>query len=144
MEALSDMGATVVVSPSSDDRVDRLDQFAQTQRYTPLSQGPDLILESVHRLLCGNGIEILPVQFGFDPVVGQFKLSFPTLDFESEKLEALRNVHNPGRFPSKASDRSLPSRLLRLLPAGATLAGRDLHPLKNRAFPRHTPTSSSI
>src|SRR3981081_1722842 len=42
------------------DRVDRLDQFAQTQRYTPLSQGPDLILESVHRLLCGNGIEILP------------------------------------------------------------------------------------
>src|ERR1700693_5165170 len=55
MEALSDMGATVVVSPSSDDRVDRLDQFAQTQRYTPHGQGPDLILESVHRLLCGNG-----------------------------------------------------------------------------------------
>jgi hypothetical protein len=41
-------------------------------------------------------------------------------------------------FPSKASDRSLPSRLLRLLPAGTTLAGRDLHPLKNCAFPRHT------
>jgi putative transposase len=87
------------VSPSSDDRVDRIDQFAQTQRDTPLGQGPDLILESVHRLLCGNGIEILPVQFGFDPVVGQFKLSFPTLDFESEKLEALRNVHNPGLLP---------------------------------------------
>jgi hypothetical protein len=32
----------------------------------------------------------------------------------------------------------LPSRLLQLLPAGTTLAGRDLHPLKNRAFPRHT------
>jgi hypothetical protein len=63
MEALSDVGATVVVSPSSDDRVDRLDQFAQTQRYTPHGQGPDLILELVHRLLCGNGIEILPVQF---------------------------------------------------------------------------------
>jgi len=30
-----------------------------------------------------------------------------------------------------------------LLPAGATLAGRDLHPLKNRAFPRRTLTSSS-
>jgi hypothetical protein len=28
-----------------------------------------------------------------------------------------------------------------LLPAGATLAGRDLHPLKNRAFPRHTTSS---
>jgi hypothetical protein len=41
-------------------------------------------------------------------------------------------------FPSEASDRSLPSRLLQLLPAGTTLAGRDLHPLKNRAFPRHT------
>jgi hypothetical protein len=69
MEALSDMGATVVVSPSSDDRVDRFDQFAQTQRYFPPSEGPDLILESVHGLLCGNGIEILPIQFGFDPVV---------------------------------------------------------------------------
>ena len=32
----------------------------------------------------------------------------------------------------------MPSRLLQLLPAGTTLAGRDLHPLKNRAFPRHT------
>src|SRR5262245_56241777 len=52
MEALSDMGATVVVSPSSDDRVDRFDQFAQTQRYFPPSEGPDLILESVHGLLC--------------------------------------------------------------------------------------------
>jgi len=29
-----------------------------------------LILESVHRLLCGNGIEILPIQFEFDPIVG--------------------------------------------------------------------------
>ena len=27
--------------------------------------------------------------------------------------------------------------------AGATLAGRDLHPLKNRAFPRHTVTPSA-
>src|SRR4029077_18603371 len=41
-------------------------------------------------------------------------------------------------FHPEASARSWPSRLLRLLPAGATLAGRDLHPLKNRAFPRHT------
>jgi hypothetical protein len=81
MEALSDMGATVVVSPSSDNRVDRLDQFIQTQRYTPLGQGSDLILESVHRLLRGNGIEILPVQFGFDPVAGQLISSFATLDF---------------------------------------------------------------
>ena len=99
MEALSDMGATVVVSPSSDDRVDRLDQFAQTQRYTPHGQGPDLILESVHRLLCGNGIEILPVQFGFDPVAGQLKSAFAASDLKSEKLESLGNVHNPGFLP---------------------------------------------
>src|SRR5260370_13825403 len=92
-------GATVVVSPSSDDRVDRLDQFAQTQRYTPHGQGPDLILESVHRLLCGNGIEILPVQFGFDPVAGQLKSAFAASDLKSEKLESLGNVHNPGFLP---------------------------------------------
>src|SRR5712672_4348119 len=99
MEALSDMGATVVVSPSSDDRVDRLDQFAQTQRYTPHGQGPDLILESVHRLLSGNGIEILPVQFGFDPIADQLKSAFAASDLKSEKLESLGNVHNPGFLP---------------------------------------------
>src|ERR1700722_15502544 len=44
-------------------------------------------------------------------------------------------------FPSKASDGSLRPRPLRLLPAGATLAGRDLPPLKNCAFPRHTTSS---
>jgi hypothetical protein len=32
----------------------------------------------------------------------------------------------------------LPPRLLRLLPAGATVAGRDSHPLKDRALARHT------
>ncbi len=28
--------------------------------------------------------------------MGEAELAFPTLDFESEKLEATRNVHNPG------------------------------------------------
>src|SRR5579859_3467608 len=37
-------------------------------------------------------------------------------------------------FPSKAPAVSLPSPPLRLLPAGATVAGWDLHPLKNHAF----------
>ena len=32
----------------------------------------------------------------------------------------------------------LPSRLLRLLPAGTRVAGRDSHPLENRAFARRT------
>ena len=36
--------------------------------------------------------------------------------------------------PSKAPAVSLPSPPLRLLPAGATVAGWDLHPLKNHAF----------
>jgi ATP-dependent DNA ligase len=53
MEALSNVGATVVVSPSSDDRVDRFDHFAQTQRYFPLREGPDLILESVRTVPTG-------------------------------------------------------------------------------------------
>ena len=37
---------------------------------------------------------------------------------------------------------SLPPRLLRLLPAGAKVAGRGLNPLKDRAFSRRTFTSS--
>ncbi len=39
---------------------------------------------------------------------------------------------------SKASAISLPPRLLRLLPAGAIVAGSDLHPLKNAALARRT------
>src|ERR1700674_4174158 len=65
----------------------------------PLRQVPDLIFESVNRLLRGNGIEIPSVQRGFDPIAGQFETAFPTLDFKSEKLEALRDVHNPGLLP---------------------------------------------
>ncbi len=38
----------------------------------------------------------------------------------------------------EAPDVSLPPRLLRLLPAGAKVAGRDSHPLKGRAFARRT------
>src|SRR5512135_338373 len=42
-------------------------------------------------------------------------------------------------FPSAASAASLPPPPLRLLPAGTTrVAGRDLHPLKIRAFSRRT------
>ena len=37
-------------------------------------------------------------------------------------------------FPSKASAVSLPPLPLRLLPAGATVAGRELHPLKINTF----------
>jgi hypothetical protein len=83
VEALSDMGTTVVVSPSSDDRVDRIDQLTHSQRHMPLRQAPNLIFESVNRLLRGNGIEIPSVQRGFDPIAGQFKPTFSTLDFKS-------------------------------------------------------------
>jgi hypothetical protein len=41
-------------------------------------------------------------------------------------------------FPSKASAVSSPPRLLRLLPAGAKIAGWVCLPLGNRAFPRRT------
>jgi len=41
-------------------------------------------------------------------------------------------------FPSKASAVSLPPLPLRLLPAGTTIAGWELHPLKNDAFSRRT------
>ena len=43
-----------------------------------------------------------------------------------------------GPSTPKASAVSLPPRLLRLLPAGATITGRASHPLKDRAFARRT------
>src|SRR5665648_1288497 len=59
VEALANLGAAVVVAPSSDDRVDRFNQLAHAQRCFPLRQGPDLILESVQRLLRRNGVCLL-------------------------------------------------------------------------------------
>jgi hypothetical protein len=41
-------------------------------------------------------------------------------------------------FTPGASDDSLPPRLLRLLPVGTKVTGRDSHPLKNSALPRRT------
>lgn len=43
-----------------------------------------------------------------------------------------------GPSTPKASTASLPPRLLRLLPAGATVAGRVSHPLEDSAFSRRT------
>ena len=43
-----------------------------------------------------------------------------------------------GPSTPKASTTSLPPSLLRLLPAGATVAGRDSHPLNDSAFSRRT------
>ena len=52
---------------------------------------------------------------------------------------ACQLVESPTRpSTSKASAASLPPRLLRLLPAGAKIAGRGSHPLKDRAFARRT------
>jgi hypothetical protein len=49
-----------------------------------------------------------------------------------------------GPSTPKASTASLPPRLLRLLPAGATVAGRDSHPLNDSAFSRRTQTWAKI
>ena len=43
-------------------------------------------------------------------------------------------------FASEASVASLPPRLLRLLPAGAQVAGWELHPLRKQTFARRTGT----
>jgi hypothetical protein len=72
------------------------------------------------RIVCGRGC------------LSRVRWNYPQFQ-TNERASATR--------PLKASDGSLPPRLLRLLPAGATLAGRDLHPLKNCAFPRHTTSS---
>ena len=62
----------------------------------PPRQDPDLIFESVNGRLRRNGIEIMSVQLGFDPVASQLEFAFPASYFESEKLESLRDMHNPG------------------------------------------------
>ena len=85
VEALSDLGAAVVVAPSSDDRVDCFNQLSHAQGYSPLRQASDLILELVQRLLSRNGVEIMPVQLGCDPVAAQLQSAFAASDLKSEK-----------------------------------------------------------
>ena len=66
--------------------------------------------------------------------------------FGSSRLAQRSLALRPACLPSRprrpstpeASAASLPPRLLRLLPAGATVAGRDSHPLKTDACPRRT------
>jgi len=65
----------------------------------PLRKRPDLVLESVNRLLRGNSVETLARQLGLDPIVGQLELSFSTFDLKSQKLKPMGHVHNPGLFP---------------------------------------------
>jgi hypothetical protein len=68
-----------------------------------------------------------------------FALTFSRLAQRSFTLRpaySLGPLQNP--FTSKASAASLPPRLLRLLPAGAIVAGWGSHPLKDRAFARRT------
>src|SRR5208283_4934223 len=62
----------------------------------PLRKRPDLVLESVNRLLRGNSVETLARQLGLDPIVGQLELSFSTFDLKSQKLKPMGHVHNPG------------------------------------------------
>lgn len=49
-----------------------------------------------------------------------------------------RQVTSSDPLHRRLQPASLPPRLLRLLPAGATVAGWDLHPLEDRAFARRT------
>ena len=60
-----------------------------------------VLLEPVQRLLCGDGVEILPVQLGRDAIGRELKAALPTTDLKSEKLEALGDVDNPGFLPVK-------------------------------------------
>src|ERR1700726_5359032 len=50
MEALSNLGAAVVVAPSSDDRVDRFNQLAHSQRCSPLARSPRSATPSIRFL----------------------------------------------------------------------------------------------
>jgi len=77
-------------------------------------------------------------------------LGLPVLRPSHEKFRGLLSVHSRYGLPargtawrslaSKASALSLPPAPLRLLPAGAKVAGRELHPLKKGALPRSTAT----
>jgi hypothetical protein len=77
-----------------------------------------------------------------------FAGSAPTLDVSRPARRSLRVTacllaeSRNGSFPSKASAVSLPLRPLRLLPAGARVAGEELHLLKIDVFPRRTKGTS--
>src|SRR5262249_38432689 len=66
----------------------------------------------------------------------------------ARRSRTLRPAGSPSRprrpSASKASAASLPPLPLRLLPAGAKVAGWDLHPLKNCAFARRTEYASYL
>src|SRR5712692_9187861 len=111
------------------------------------------------RLLCRHAVAITPVgpRLGSCRSPGNrdgglphtFAGSAPTFPVSRPAQRSLTlrpacSRNRPRRsFPSKASTAPLPLPPLRLLPAGATLAGRDLHPLRTNALARRTKVSGT-
>lgn len=89
----------------------------------------------------GASFARFPIDISFPPVARTGQLPHYTfrglLDVYSRYGLHIRRTPKGPSTP-EASVASLPLRLLRLLPAGATVAGWDSHPLKDRAFARRT------
>lgn len=94
VEEPSNVGALVVLAPTSQERVQCFDQLLGRQRHTPLRALPHLILETPDRFLTRVGIEPARARSAAD--FGRRKIkSLPTLDLVAEEFEAVLDVNDP-------------------------------------------------
>ena len=97
MEQFSYVRLPVIVPPAADDRVDRLDHIAESDRSISAGQVADLILEPVHRFLPRNGIKTQGIGSSCALVCGQLE-PFALLDLVAEELKPVCDMHDAGVF----------------------------------------------
>jgi hypothetical protein len=94
VEEPSDVGALVVLAPTSNDGVDLLDQLLGRDRSLPARFAPDLLAEVPDRLLSRIGIQTARADVARDLARWEPK-PLPELDLISKELEAVPHMDDP-------------------------------------------------
>jgi hypothetical protein len=94
MEEPSHIRLAIEVPPPPYDGIDPLDHLPQRQGCLPSREGSNLLLEPLHGLLPGDGVEVARVRPTSAPMGRQAKAS-ALLHFVAEELEALADMDNP-------------------------------------------------
>ncbi len=95
LEELADVGAFVILAPTSQERIQFHNQLLGFQRPRPFGAVPYLIHETADRLRLGIRIQRILSGLTTNLARRQMKLSVSELDFVAEELEAKPDMYDP-------------------------------------------------
>src|SRR5271157_5592275 len=94
VEEFSNVGAFVILAPTSQNRIQLGNQLAGAQGHATLGPLPHLILETTNRLLSGIRIQCPRAHLATD-LARRKPQGLPAFDLVTKKLEAVLDVHDP-------------------------------------------------